>query len=84
MEGPWNEAINVASGSMTIRELVETLSKITGVNEIHWDSSQPNGQEYRKADLSRLKIMGFAPAYSIEDGLRQTWNWYRNEQTHQG
>ena len=76
MESDVSGTLNVAAESMTIRELVETLSRITGITEVLWDKSKPNGQEYRQADLSRLAATGFVPAWSIESGLRETWNWF--------
>lgn len=84
MDGPASGAFNVAAESMTIRELVEILSRITRVTEVLWDKSKPNGQEYRKADLSRLAATGFTPAWSIESGLRETWKWYCLDQVYKG
>jgi GDP-L-fucose synthase len=44
---------------------------------IEWDHSKPNGQAYRAYDLSRLKGVGFKPAFSLLAGLEETWKWYR-------
>ncbi len=82
VEGCSSGPINIASGTvMSIREIVEILSDITGVRDIVWDSTKPNGQIRRYADLSRLNALGFKPAYSIADGLRETWEWYRNDRS---
>jgi GDP-L-fucose synthase len=70
-------AINMASGYVhSIKEVVQTLSKITGVNNIEWDSSMPNGQAYRGYELTKLKALGFQPGFSLEQGLRASYEWY--------
>jgi GDP-L-fucose synthase len=70
-------AINVGDGTVySIRQVVDTLSKITGVTDIKWDGTKPNGQIYRAADLSLLDATGFRPVYSLEQGLKETWDWY--------
>jgi GDP-L-fucose synthase len=71
-------AINVASGGqITIRELVERLRCLTGFRgDVVWDNSKPDGQMLRSYDISRLKALGFAPAYSLSDALRETIEWY--------
>lgn len=71
--------VNMGSGSVwSIREIVEALGRITGLaDRVVWDGSKPNGQAYRAYDLSRLASTGFACRYPIEEGLRETWAWYR-------
>lgn len=69
-------AINAAAESRTIREVVKFLSDITGVTMVEWDSTKPNGQAYRAADLGRLAELGFRPAYTVKAALEETWNWY--------
>ena len=69
--------INIASGEVvSIRSLVETLQRITGVSTVEWDTSKPDGQAYRKYDTSKLAAIDFTPAYSLEEGLRETFQWY--------
>ncbi len=72
-------AVNMGSGEVRrIRDVVETLSELTGMSgRIEWDHSKPNGQAYRGYDLSRLKGIGFKPAFSLRAGLEETWTWYR-------
>lgn len=73
MRGP----INMGSGLVySIGSVVQALSEITGVTDIRWDASKPNGQPYRGYDLTRLNDIGFKPMYSIRDGLQETWDWY--------
>jgi GDP-L-fucose synthase len=72
-------AINMGGGLIySIRSIVEMLIDFTGCpsERIEWDASKPNGQAYRAYDLTQIKALGFRPIYSIEDGLRETWDWY--------
>jgi GDP-L-fucose synthase len=71
--------VNMGSGSVwSIGQIVEALGRITGLaDRVVWDATKPNGQAYRAYDLSRLESIGFSCAYSIEQGLRETWDWYR-------
>jgi len=70
-------AVNMGSGLVySIRTVVTALSEITGVTDIQWDASKPNGQPYRGYDLTRLTDAGFKPNYSIRQGLEETWEWY--------
>ena len=72
-------AVNMGSGGVySIRAVVDTLSELAGMSgRIEWDHSKPNGQAYRAYDLSKLKALGFKPAYSLRAGLEETWKWYR-------
>lgn len=75
--------INMGSGSVwSIKEIVRVLTKISGLppERIVWDSSKPNGQDFREYDLRDLTALGFAKEWSIARGLQETWEWY-NEHT---
>jgi GDP-L-fucose synthase len=77
----YNEPAPVNVGSsreITIRELVETIAKVTGFEgELVWDRSKPDGQPRRKLNVDRArKAFGFVSETSLEDGLRQTVDWY--------
>ena len=74
IEGP----VNIGSGSVvTIRNVVETLTDITGMHgRVAWDPTKPNGREYLGYDLARMRDLGFTPEYSLRDGLSETWSWF--------
>jgi GDP-L-fucose synthase len=71
-------SINMGSGQVcSIRDIVDALAEITGMSgRIEWDRSKPNGQGYRAYDLSKIEALGLKPAYSIREGLNETWGWY--------
>ena len=65
-----------------IGDIISALAKISGVNFdtcVRWDSTKPNGVDYRGYDLSRLKALGFTPEFSIPEGLKETYDWYANQ-----
>jgi GDP-L-fucose synthase len=69
--------INVASGGVTkIRTIVGILSKISGVTNVCWDPSKPDGQLERSYDVSKLTELGFKTEVDLEAGLAETYNWY--------
>jgi len=55
---------------------VEILGDHTGVSDIRWDDSKPDGQLERSYDVGKLAAVGFEAATSIEAGLRETYDWY--------
>lgn len=71
-------AVNMGSGHVdSIRNVVDVLSELTGMSgRIEWDASKPNGQGYRGYDLTKLNEIKFKPAYSLRAGLKETWDWY--------
>lgn len=74
------ELVNISSGVETsIREVVEHLRCLTPYRgEIVWDTSRPNGQARRVFDVSKAKAdLGFSASVTLEEGLRQTLDWYR-------
>jgi GDP-L-fucose synthase len=74
------EPVNLGVGQeITIRELVELITKLTGFEgEVRWDPSKPDGQPRRALDTSRARErFGFAARTSFEDGLRRTIEWYQ-------
>ena len=73
------DPVNLGVGrEITIRELVETIARLTRfAGEIRWDASKPDGQPRRALDTSRAReAFGFVAGTSFEDGLRATTEWY--------
>lgn len=73
------QPINLGSGiGVSIKEIVETITKnMKNKVEIVWDTSKPSGDEKRLMDISRAKAIGFQPIISIEDGIKEVMDWYR-------
>jgi len=80
--GASGEVINVATGrQISISELAKTLGEIIGVTAapVHIDS-RPGDVRDSLADISKAKaILGYEPTVGLEEGLRKTVDWYRNQ-----
>lgn len=73
------EPVNIGSSQeISIKDLLTTICRLMDYNgEIRWDSSKPDGQPRRCLDTSLAeKEFGFRAKTSMEDGLRQTINWF--------
>ena len=75
---PMLSHINVGTGEdCTIRELVETVAKVTGFKgEIKWDTSKPDGAPRKLMDVSRLHALGWKHTYNLEQGLQHAFDWF--------
>ena len=80
------EPINVGNGkSVSIQELIETLVKVSGKDlSITHDLSKPKGDSVRLADITKLRGYGFESTVSLEDGLRETLNWFITNNPYEG
>jgi GDP-L-fucose synthase len=73
---------NIGTGSdLTIKELAETIQKITGhKGEINWDSAKPDGTPRKLLDVSKMKIQGWEAKIKLEEGIRETYQWFLENQ----
>jgi len=75
--------INLASGKGTsIKELAEIIVKnLDKKPKIVWDKSKPSGDKKRVMDITNEKKIGFKPKISLEEGIKDTMQWYgKNKQ----
>jgi nucleoside-diphosphate-sugar epimerase len=77
----FGSAINVANGErITLNELLETLKRITGRNELNADY-QPERKgdvKHSQADNSRaVELLGYKKIIGLEEGLRKTIEWWK-------
>jgi GDP-L-fucose synthase len=80
----YNEAdpVNVGAGfEIKIKDLVGLIAKLTRFDgTIVWDRDRPDGQPRRMLDTSlAYSKFGFRATTSLEDGLRQTIDWYETQ-----
>jgi GDP-L-fucose synthase len=78
---PMLSHVNVGTGvDCSIRELAETLARVTGFRgRLTWDRSKPDGTPRKLLDVSRLAALGWRAQIGLEDGLRQTYDWFRHQ-----
>ena len=70
--------INVGTGvDCTIRELAETVARVTRFNgRLTFDATKPDGTPRKLLDVSRLKALGWQASTSLESGLTDAYGWY--------
>lgn len=76
---PMLSHINVGTGSdVTIMELAQMVAKVTGYKgKISNDSSKPDGTMKKLMDVSRLTGMGWKAQVGLEEGLQDTYEWFK-------
>ena len=74
-EGP----VNVGTGEeLTIAELAELIARVVKFQgRIVFDRSRPDGTPRKLVDVSRLRALGWTARIPLEEGLRSTYSWYR-------
>jgi GDP-L-fucose synthase len=74
--------INIGSGFETsIYELAEKIAITVGYEgSIKLDLSKPDGTMRKLLDCTRLNSLGYTAKIKLEDGLKDTYNWYLNNQ----
>ncbi|MBC6417025.1 MAG: GDP-L-fucose synthase [Rhodospirillales bacterium] len=73
------EHVNVGVGiDVSIRELAETVCKAVGLEaELVFDPAKPDGTPRKLMDVSRLTAMGWTAKIGLEEGIGQTYDWFR-------
>jgi len=71
---------NVGTGKdISIKELAETIQKITGhKGQIVWDDEKPDGTPRKLMDVSKMKNIGWEYSTELKDGIEKTYDWFLN------
>lgn len=71
--------LNVGSNDeISIADLVLKIKEVIGfTGEIKFDSSKPDGNPRKLLDSSRIAKLGWEPKVGLDDGLGETFNWYK-------
>ncbi|WP_406636651.1 GDP-L-fucose synthase family protein [Pseudarthrobacter quantipunctorum] len=77
-DGP--SQVNVGTGKdVTIRELASLVADAVGYSgEILWDTSKPDGTPRKLLDVSKLAEAGWSASIGLEEGIKSTVAWYRD------
>jgi GDP-L-fucose synthase len=79
---PMLSHINVGTGvDCTIRELAETIARVTGFQgALTFDSTKPDGTPRKLLDVSRLMGLGWTASIELEAGLGNAYESFRQTQ----
>ena len=77
---PMLSHINVGTGvDISICELAEMIKKIVSFEgSIVFDKTRPDGAPRKLIDVSRLSNMGWTYSVDLEEGIKNTYDWYIN------
>ncbi len=72
------DIVNVGVGKdLTIRELAELIARIVEFEGgLLFDVSKLDGTPVKRLDVSRLNSLGWKARIPLEEGIRQTYQWY--------
>jgi GDP-L-fucose synthase len=75
---PMLSHINIGTGEdCSIRELAETIARVTGFQgRLSFDSTKPDGMPRKLLDISLIRSLGWAPRIPLEAGLRNAYQWF--------
>lgn len=75
------DPVNIGCGkAVTIGEIVDMILGVTGHEKarVEYDTSKPMTIPFRMVDTTKAKkVLGFEPRVSLEEGLRDTAEWYK-------
>lgn len=75
------DMMNVGLGEdYSVNDYYETIAKVVGFKgTFTHDLSKPTGMKRKLTDVSRMIKFGWRPKTSLEDGIRQTVDFYRKQ-----
>jgi GDP-L-fucose synthase len=81
-----DEIVNVGTGQeISIRDVAEIVRRVVGFEgRLVQDTSKPDGMPRKRLDVSRLNALGWQARTPIEEGIRQTYEWYLQSPYAQG
>ncbi len=75
---PMRSHVNIGTGrDLTIRELAGLVAAAAGyTGRIGFDPGKPDGAPRKLLDVSRMASLGWRARIPLEQGIRETWRWY--------
>ncbi len=74
-----SEPVNIGCGEdLSIAELARVVADVVGyTGEIRFDHTHPDGTPRKLLDVRRLSELGWRTRIPLEQGIQQTYEWYR-------
>jgi GDP-L-fucose synthase len=71
--------VNLGTGvDVTIRELADTVKQVVGYEgNLVFDPTKPDGTPRKLQDVSRMNALGWHAKVPLAEGIRMTYEWYR-------
>jgi GDP-L-fucose synthase len=84
--GSFQLPLNIGMGlDFSISELAKAIAKLVGyTGKIEWDISKPDGAPRKLLDSNRIRSLGWKPEVTFEEGLANTYLWYRESLSNVG
>src|SRR5215204_110706 len=81
MRSDYREPLNLGQDRMiSINELADIIAEIAGVSIVKRHVPGPQGVRGRNSDNTLLRtVLGWEPSISLEDGLRDTYQWIEEQ-----
>ncbi|MCP9447728.1 MAG: GDP-L-fucose synthase [Nitrospira sp.] len=78
--------LNVGVGyDVSIKDLAALVAEVVGYRgTICWDDSKPDGAPRKLLDSSKLRQLGWTPSIDLGEGIKKTYQWYREQAATQG
>ncbi|WP_073059383.1 GDP-L-fucose synthase family protein [Fodinibius roseus] len=77
-----HDLYNVGTGKdIRIKDLALLIQDIVGhKGDINWDTTKPDGTPRKLMDVSRLEEAGWEYSIELEEGIRMTYEWFKEHQ----
>ncbi len=75
------DIVNVGWGKdISIAELAQLIRSVVGFEgQLEFDPSKPDGTPRKLLDTARMTGLGWQPTISLDDGIANTYEWYRQQ-----
>ena len=79
-DGSGSGIVNISTNrSCSISDLAGLFSTLFGVKKIEYRNNHRLSINHSRLDNTRIKRTGWEPRYSLEEGLKKTFTWYREQ-----
>ena len=74
-----NKEFNISSGKTTkVSDVADLIIKLRGQGEKKFHEKEIAQPQHIELDITPIKNLGYEPKVSIEEGIRRTFEWYKN------